>query len=146
MKPLKILMFSRLLIGLVILINLQCAVLFLVSPHNYMHGFGLNGIPGITITRGMGILFIMWNIPYIVAFLHPVKFIISLYESIVMQMIGVAGETVLYLSLPPGFQLIKTTAYRFIIFDSLGLLALLLALWVVQKRLLIPRKSFPLIL
>ena len=121
---------GRLLIGAVFLMNLQAALVFLWQPERIAPGFELDGIPGYAAVRGVGILFLMWNVPYFVALLHPVKFRVSLFEAAAMQSIGVAGETILLLSLPPGHPVLQGSILRFVIFDSLGLLALLLAVWV----------------
>lgn len=45
---------ARLLIGLVLFVNLQCAVLFLVFPEHYVAGFELIGVPGVGMVQDMG--------------------------------------------------------------------------------------------
>jgi hypothetical protein len=79
---------ARVLISLVILVNLQCAVLFLVGPVRYAPGFQLSGEVGGAVVRGFGVLFLMWNVPYFVALWHPVRHWISLLEAVAMQFIG----------------------------------------------------------
>lgn len=125
---------SRSLIGLVLFFNLESGLVFLYNPQDYVAGFGVHGAVGNTIVRSIGLLFIMWNVPYLVAFLHPIKHRVSLVEAIVMQSIGLLGETVLLLTLAPGFLEINHTLSRFIWFDSGGLLCLGIALWLVRKR------------
>ncbi len=126
--------FARLLIFIVFLLNIQCAIFFLYQPELYAPGFELEGIPGIMIVRGIGILFLMWNIPYTFAWLHPVRFRVSLVEAIFMQTIGVVGETVLLITLPAGHPQIQTTALRFILFDSFGLIALIIAFLITRQK------------
>ena len=121
---------ARALIGLVLFFNLQCAMLFLVSPDLYASGFELSGISGDAVVRGMGLLFLMWNVPYLVALSHPARRRISLWEATAMQWIGFTGEILLLIGLPAGHETLRTTALRFIIFDGGGLLALFGALWV----------------
>jgi hypothetical protein len=58
---------ARLLIGMVILVNLQAALVFLIWPDMFTHAFELRGIMGEAVVRSWGILFIMWNVPYAVA-------------------------------------------------------------------------------
>jgi len=87
---------------------------------------------GIVYVRGIGLLFLMWNVPYFVAVLDPMKYRVSLYEATVMQVIGLVGETLLLLSLPVGHQALQNTVRRFILFDAVGLLLLLLAVWVTR--------------
>jgi len=124
---------ARVLIGIVLVFNVQCAVLFLAAPSMFAPGFALDGLPGDVMVRGMGILFLMWNIPYIFALTNPRKRRISLVEAILMQSVGLVGETFLLLGLPPGSLTLHATGMRFILFDGAGLLLLLTALWVVKR-------------
>ncbi len=66
--------------------------------------------------QGLGILFLMWNIPYFFAFWHPIKNRLSLIEANLMQFIGLAGETLLQFSLPASETVLRTTAARFMTF------------------------------
>jgi hypothetical protein len=75
----------------------------------------------------MGILFLMWNVPYAFALWHPLRFRVSLLSAVIMQAIGAAGETVLLLTFPPGYALLKSSVLRFIIFDTAGLVMLIIA-------------------
>jgi len=125
---------GRLLIGAVFLMNLQAVIHFLWRPENFAPSFELGGEVGVATIRGIGILFLMWNVPYFVALLNPVKYRVSLYEALAMQSIGVVGESILLLTLPSGHPTLESSIMRFVIFDSLGLLALLLAVWVTRNR------------
>ncbi len=124
---------ARLLIGLVLLVNLQCAVLFIASPKSYAAGFELSGMPGVAMIQGMGILFLMWNVPYLVAFTDPVRQNVSLLEAVAMQGIGLAGESILLVTFPEGHSALVSSVTRFILFDGAGLAALLLAVFLVRK-------------
>lgn len=121
---------ARILIGLVLFFNLQCALLFIGKPGNFAAGFEMEGVAGTVMVQGMGLLFLMWNVPYVLALTHPRARRVSLYEAIAMQAIGLIGESVLLFLLPPGHPALRATAARFIYFDGGGLLALLLAFWV----------------
>ncbi len=123
---------GRALIGAVFIMNVQSAITFLWQPENYAAGFQLSGVEGLAAVRGIGLLFLMWNVPYFVALLEPVKNRVSLYEALAMQSIGVLGETLIYLSLPGGYATLQNSIARFIVFDSLGLTMLLLAVWVTR--------------
>ena len=125
---------SRILIGIVLFANLQCAVLFLWNPAGYAPGFELSGAIGEAMVRAIGLLFLMWNVPYAVALWNPLKHRVSLYEAIVMQAIGVIGETLLWWKIPAGHPALEATVTRFIAFDAFGLLALLVAAWIVFKE------------
>ena len=92
---------ARGLIGLVILWNLQAALVFLVWPERYAAAFELGGDAGVAAAlRGIGVLFLMWNVPYLVALWHPVRHRISLYEALAMQTIALVGEAIIFLALP----------------------------------------------
>lgn len=125
---------ARILIGLITFFNLQAAILFLLRPADYAPGFELSGISGSAVIQGMGLLFVMWNVPYVVALIHPVRYRLSLVEAVIMQTIGVVGETGLLLTLPGAHPLITTTVTRFIIFDGSGLLLLVIA-WLLTRKL-----------
>ena len=97
---------ARLLIRLVIAWNLQAALAFFISPGTFAPGFELNSIPGTTAIRGFAVLFVMWNVPYLIAFWQPIRHLTSLKEALVMQTIGLGGETTILFSLPTGHTLL----------------------------------------
>jgi hypothetical protein len=125
---------ARLLIGLVFFFNLQCAVVFLWSPARYVAGFELSGSAGEGMLRGLGLLFLMWNVPYAVALWKPARRQVSLYEAVAMQTIGLLGETALLLTFSTGHAVIRDSVGRFILFDGSGLVALLVAAWLVLQK------------
>ena len=125
---------ARGLIGLVILWNLGVAFVFLLQPEQYTGAYELGGQPGAAALRGIGLLFLMWNVPYLVALWHPVRHRISLYEALAMQTIGLVGETLIYLTLPAIHVALRTSILRFIGFDGLGLVLLTVAVWITRKR------------
>lgn len=120
----KRLTLARLGIGTVTFFNLQCAVAFLLSPQRYAPGFEVSGVPGSAFISALGILFCMWNIPYIFALLHPLRNRVSLIESILMQTTGLVGETLLLLNIPFSHPILRQSTLRFIIFDAGGLILL----------------------
>lgn len=124
---------ARVLIGLVTFFNLQCALYFLFRPADYAPGFELTGVPGSSIIQGMGLLFIMWNIPYLFALDNPLKYTISLVEAVIMQAVGVFGETILLMVLKGEHPLVKASVLRFIYFDGGGLVLLALALFLILR-------------
>lgn len=77
--------------------------------------------------RGLGILFVMWNVPYAVAMWHPVRYRVSLYEALAMQTIGLVGESIIYYTLSPDHDVLRDSILRFITFDAVGLVLLLIA-------------------
>jgi hypothetical protein len=129
----KKMMVARILVGMVLFFNLQCAIAFLIAPDRYSPGFEVVGVVGRNIVRGFGVLFIMWNVPYILAFINPDRYKVSLIEALFMQGLGFFGESVLRLTLTPGHTFIESTVDRFIVFDGLGLVALFIAAWMVHR-------------
>jgi len=127
---------GRGLIAVVILFNLQAAVIFLFYPERYTPSFELEGAVGEAMLRGLGVLFVMWNVPYVVALWHPIRQRISLYEALAMQTIGLVGEAIIYLSLPAIHVLLRASILRFIAFDAVGLLLLVVATWITRKSIM----------
>jgi hypothetical protein len=118
---------ARTLIFVVIAWNLQAAIVFLFWPETFAPGFELTGIPGAAAVRGIAVLFVMWNVPYVVACWQPQKYNLALKEALVMQFIGLLGESWIYFSLATGHALLQSSILRFIGFDGTGLVLLLLA-------------------
>jgi hypothetical protein len=79
------------LIAIVLWWNFQCALVFILNPAGYMGGFGLEGVAGAQMVRGLGLLFVMWNVPYAFALANPARNRVSLIEAVVMQAIGLIG-------------------------------------------------------
>lgn len=125
---------ARLLIGLVFFFNVQCAVVFIIRPDLYTSGFELQGGTGEAMVRGLGVLFLMWNVPYAVALVNPVRFRISLLEAIAMQTVGLVGESLIFWLLPGEHPAVQSTVLRFIAFDGSGLVALWVAAWFIRRE------------
>ena len=99
-----------------------------------MAGFGLEGAAGAQVVRAFGLLFLMWNVPYAFALANPEKHRVSLIEAVIMQVIGLVGETSILLIGGPYPLPIESTLRGFILFDGIGLVSLLTALWFVWKK------------
>ena len=128
------------MIGIVVFFNLDAAFSFMFQPDLYAPGFEISGIPGRALTQGMGLLFLMWNVPYLFALVKPARHFTSLVEAVIMQAIGVVGETILLLNLPGSHPIITSTTERFIIFDGGGLVFLIVAL-LITSRVRLSRKT-----
>jgi hypothetical protein len=126
--------FARALIAIVLFWNIQCALLFLIQPQAHLAALEMQGLSGETMVRGVGLLFLMWNVPYAVALWHPRRHRLSLWEAIAMQGIGLGGEAVLRWLLPAGHAALSAALARFVLFDAGGLLLLILAAWLVAAR------------
>jgi hypothetical protein len=124
---------ARICIAVVLIWNAQCAIAFLVAPATYAAGFELPGAAGEAGVRGIGVLFLMWNVPYAVALWHPVRHRVSLFEALVMQAIGLLGESLILLSIPAALTVERASLLRFVAFDGAGL-ALLIVAAVLARR------------
>ena len=124
---------ARVLIAIVLFFNLQAALVFITRPAAYMGGLGLEGIAGIQMVRALGLLFLMWNVPYIFTMANPIRNRISLIEAVLMQAIGLIGETMILLLGGSNSEKINSTLIRFIIFDGGGLVLLIAALLITMR-------------
>lgn len=129
---------ARMLIGLVLFFNLQAAVFFIMDPGSYTTSFELSGIAGEKAVQGVGILFLMWNVPYVFAIIDPARNRISLISAVIMQAIGLTGEWILFMTLPQGHAVLSGSILRFITFDGMGLIALIIA-WLITRPSSPPR-------
>jgi hypothetical protein len=118
---------ARVALSAVLLANLSAAIPYLARPAGYAAAFELSGAPGEVAVRGLGLLFLMWAVPFIPAIVHPVKYRIAFACVLAMQVIGLLGETLMLLGLPAGHDALRATGLRFIAFDGAGLGLLLLA-------------------
>ena len=116
---------ARLVLTVVFFFNVSCALAFVARPEAYAPGFEVSGIPGEALVRGMGFLFLMWNVTYPLAIWNPWRYRWLFLIIIAQQAIGLAGETWMLLTLPPGHTALATTGYRFTAFDGGGFVAML---------------------
>jgi hypothetical protein len=125
---------ARLGIAIVFFANVQCAIAFIVRPESFSTSYELDGVVGEATLRAIGVLFLMWNVPYAVALWHPARHRLSLWEAVVMQSIGVVGESFLVVNLPAGHPVLHIALERFIWFDGLGFILLGIAVWLSYPR------------
>jgi hypothetical protein len=114
----------RFVVGIVFIINVSCALAFILQPDSYVAGFELTGLAGQTLVRALGILFLMWNATYPPLLIHPRAHTTLFGIVLAQQLIGLAGETWLWAQLPAGHANLSATGLRFILFDGLGFLAM----------------------
>lgn len=137
---------ARLLIAVVLVWNLQAAVIFFLAPGRFAPAFELSGAPGETAVRGMAVLFVMWNVPYLVALWQPLRHRLSLWEALAMQSIGVLGESYIYATLPAAYPDLQASILRFVAFDAAGVILLAAALALSQESrpfVTLPEKTKP---
>jgi len=127
--------FARIAVGIVFIMNISCALDFILRPERYTGGFEVSGAAGNAILQGFGILFLMWNATYPPVIVQPVRYQTLFIVILVQQSIGVMGESWLFLQLPVEHITLRTTGLRFIIFDGLGLILMSIAFgWLLLKR------------
>ena len=124
---------ARLLVALVLFSNLYAALGFFFSPQVFTAAYELVGGPGEAAVAGFGLLFAMWQVPYLVALINPLKHKLSLMEALAMQGLGVIGETFILLRIPAIHTVLRSGISRFIIFDLAGLALLAMSLLIVNR-------------
>ncbi len=124
---------SRLLIASVTVWNLQAAAAFMLSPQSFVQAYELSGAAGEAAVRGVGLLFLMWNIPYLFAAVHPVRHRFALSMALLTQSIGLIGESLILSTLSVDHAILRISILRFIVFDGAGLLLLLTA-WFLSRE------------
>jgi hypothetical protein len=125
---------ARLLIGIVTAWNLQAAFVFIFLPSGFVNAYELSGMTGEAAIRGFGILFLMWNVPYLFALKDPIRYQLALTFALLMQSIGLMGESYILSTLTGGHVLLRDSILRFIIFDGVGLLLLAIAWAMIQYK------------
>jgi len=123
---------ARLLIGLVFAWNVQAALIFIFNPGAYVSGYELSGAPGEAVMCGFGVLFLMWNVPYAAALWNPIRHRLALTLALVMQLVGLAGESFILSTLGANHVILRASILRFILFDAAGLVLLAMAAWLVK--------------
>ena len=125
---------TRLVVGAVFFFNVTCALAFVAWPDRYAPGFEVSGVPGRVLVRGMGILFLMWNATYPPVLLRPDRHRTLFAVILVQQVIGLAGETWMWVTLPAGHAALRATGLRFIAFDGAGLVGMGLAFLLLHRH------------
>jgi hypothetical protein len=119
----------------VLFANVQCAVAFWLAPAGYAPMFELAGAAGQAAVQGVAVLFLMWNVPYAVALWHPRRHRLALWQAVVMQALGVAGETLIWWQMPAAHAVLRGSLEHFIAFDGGALVVLCLAAALMAGRI-----------
>ena len=123
---------AQLALIVVFFFNVSCALAFVVRPAAYAPGFEVSGVVGEMLVRGIGILFLMWNVTYPLAIWDPWHYRWLFLIVIIQQTIGLTGEMWMLLTLSPGHATLATTGWRFVAFDGGGLVAMLVTFALMQ--------------
>lgn len=126
--------FARVSVAAVFIMNIACALDFILRAELYAGGFEVSGEVGRVIVQSFGILFLMWNATYPPVIWQPDKQRTLFTVVLVQQLIGFAGESWLFFSLEAGHAALRATGLRFMIFDGLGLVLMGLAFLLLFRR------------
>ncbi len=117
----------RIVYAIVFIVNIQCAISFILWPDSFAPTYELSGVPGATAVQGMGIVFLMWNATYPAVIISPRRFRSLAIVVLVQQAIGLVGESWILASLPVQYSTLIAGITRFVIFDAIGLVLMLAA-------------------
>lgn len=126
---------ARLLVAVVFIVNVQCALEFIVWPGAYTAAYQVEGASAEVMVRTVGICFLMWNATYPPVIVRPQRFRVLFGIMLAQQTIGLVGESALLLTLGPGLQQLAASITRFVAFDAAGLVLLTAAFLLTAKRL-----------
>lgn len=118
---------ARALVALVFVLNVQCALQFILWPGAYTGAYQVEGASAEVMVRTVGICFLMWNATYPPVIVRPERFRVLFGVVIAQQTIGLIGENLLLASLQPGLEVLASSIVRFIVFDAAGLVLLAVA-------------------
>ncbi|MBQ9069302.1 MAG: hypothetical protein IJ131_09665 [Eggerthellaceae bacterium] len=118
---------SRALVVLVFASNMYCAISFVVNPASFVDAYQLSGEGARAAIAGIGIAFAMWNVTYIPLIVFPYKYRAVFGIVIAQQLVGLAGEIWIYQGLGLSQAILASSIMRFIVFDAVGLVLLIIA-------------------
>lgn len=128
---------ARLTVGIVFLLNVQCAVSFLLFPENFTARFELSGTAGQAAIQGIAVAFLMWNATYPLVIIDPCRYRTLFGVVLVQQGIGIVGESWIYLNVYADHSMLASSIARFVLFDAIGLIIMTIAFIVLN----VARKS-----
>ena len=143
---------ARILVAFVFVVNVQCAVRFVIWPNEFTASFAVAGagFAGVAAIQGLGVAFLMWNATYPAVIANPLKFRALHVVMIAQQLIGLIGESIIYAAIPNSlfarggtaadaasevvttlsstdYAAMADSVWAFIRFDSVGLVLLVAA-------------------
>jgi len=120
---------ARVAVATVCIWNLTAAIPFVLNPAGYTHSFELggSGLAGQMMVRGLGVAFLMWQIPFLPVIWHPGRHRTCFLCVLGMQLVGLVGESLMLVGLEGGHAPLRATGLRFVFFDAAGLVVMALA-------------------
>ena len=125
---------ARVLVAIVFVINVQCALQFIIWPDAYTAAYQVEGASAEVMVRTVGICFLMWNATYPPVIAHPERYRVLFGVVIAQQVVGLVGESLLLATLQPGLEALAGSIVRFVAFDAAGLVLLVVALALTRSR------------
>ena len=129
----KTIWFARIVVLAVFIMNVQCAISFIVWPEAYMASYALSGLSGKVVMRSIGIAFLMWNATYPAVIWSPYRHKLIFAIVLLQQVIGLIGESLLCISILGQSDVLVSSLLRFIIFDGVGLALMAFAFILVMR-------------
>ncbi len=126
---------ARVAVFIVFVVNVQCAVQFIIWPDAFAPAYELSGVAGSVAVQGLGVAFLMWNATYPLVIVDPVRFRALYFIVLVQQIIGLVGESAILASIPEGHALLAAGISRFVAFDGAGLIAMAAAFAALTRSL-----------
>lgn len=117
----------RLVFTAVFVMNVVCALQFIVDPAAFVGAYQLEGAGAEAAVRGMGIVFLMWNATYPLFIVRPVKQKALGIIILIQQAIGCVGESFVLFALPADADVLAASIMRFTMCDAIGLVLMTLA-------------------
>ena len=117
----------RLAFAIVFVVNVQCALGFIVDPGSYVGSYELSGVEGKVAVQGLGVAFLMWNVTYPAVIVNPRRFRALGVVVLIQQVVGLVGESWILATLPEGHEVLASGIQLFINFDAFGLVIMVLS-------------------
>ena len=137
LSPRKAAWIARFAVLVVFILNVMCAVQFIMEPTRYAAAYGLPATAEAgAMVAGLGVAFLMWNATYPAVIINPRRFHALFVVVLIQQAIGLVGESCILAQLIGaglGNGLMTAGIMRFVAFDAAGLV-IMLAAFVVLTR------------
>ena len=125
---------ARVLVALVFIVNVQCALQFILWPGSYTGAYQVEGASAEVMVQTVGLCFLMWNATYPPVIARPDRYRVLFGVVLAQQAIGLVGESLLLASLQPGLEVLGGSIARFIAFDAAGLALLAIAFLITRAK------------
>ena len=124
---------TRVCFSAVFVMNIICAFQFILFPDSFAPSYELAGRSGQAAIQGIGVAFLMWNTTYPAFIFNPSKYSILGIVILIQQIIGLLGESLIASTLSSDHFMLIESITRFIIFDGVGLIVMMLGYLILRK-------------